>query len=90
MYCDDCSLAVEAPAAELDGWLDQAPATIKAVAERGYVPLGMERVATGGGYWGLGYSNGRYQAVRVKITASGLEYVEERDLGSAQVGEPAC
>jgi hypothetical protein len=85
-YVDDCSLAVETPLpSELTAWLAQLPATIKAVAERGYVPLGMERAASEGGYWGLGYRDGHYWGVRVKITAAGLEYVEERDLGGKQV-----
>ncbi len=65
---------------ELQGWLDQVPATVKAVAEAGLIPLGMERKRAAGGYWGLGWdaANCHYVAVGVVIRPDGIEIVEKR------------
>lgn len=72
---------------ELEGWLDQVPATIKAVAEMGLIPLGVERPREVGGYWGLGWDMlaQKYVAVGVQITASGIEIAEMRDVAGHTV-----
>lgn len=72
---------------ELRSWLDQVPATIKAVAEMGLIPLGVERQREAGGYWGLGWdsTNRRYTAVGVQITDSGVEIVEMKDIAGGAV-----
>lgn len=72
---------------ELAGWLDRVPATIKAVVEVGFIPLGVEMPRKNGGYWGLGWDalGQRYVAVGVQITAAGIEIVEMRDVAGHAV-----
>jgi len=69
------------PPDELAGWLSELPASVKGVVQSGAIPTYMERPAKAGGYWGLGYRDGRYVAVRVEITADGVVAREERILG---------
>jgi len=72
---------------ELEGWLDQVPATIKAVAEMGLIPLGVEKPREAGGYWGLGWDmlGQKYVAVGVQITSAGIEIAEMRDVAGHTV-----